>query len=94
MKVKLHSDALRPQGLQPTRLLCPWDFPGKSTGVGCHRLILNMLLLHNKASPSLRLEQYPLIPGGSRTGPRLADLTVPPSSLPDPGLVVLHYPAV
>ena len=18
------------------RLLCPWDFPGKSTGVGCH----------------------------------------------------------
>ena len=23
-------------GLQPTRLLHPWDFPGKSTGVGCH----------------------------------------------------------
>ena len=23
-------------GLQPTRLLRPWDFPGKSTGVGCH----------------------------------------------------------
>ena len=30
------SDSLRPHGLQPTRLLCPWDFPGKSTGVGCH----------------------------------------------------------
>ena len=30
------SDSLRPPGLQPTRLLCPWDFPGKSTGVGCH----------------------------------------------------------
>ena len=29
----------RPHGLQPTRLLCPWDFPGKSTGVGCHRLL-------------------------------------------------------
>ena len=28
------SDSLRPHGLQPTRLLCPWDFPGKSTGVG------------------------------------------------------------
>ena len=28
------SDSWRPQGLQPTRLLCPWDFPGKSTGVG------------------------------------------------------------
>ena len=28
-----------PQGLQPTRLLHPWDFPGKSTGVGCHCLL-------------------------------------------------------
>ena len=33
------SDFLRPHGLQPTRLLCPWDFPGKSTGVGCHCLL-------------------------------------------------------
>ena len=29
-----------PHGLQPTRLLHPWDFPGKSTGVGCHCLLL------------------------------------------------------
>ena len=29
----------RPHGLQPTRLLRPWRFPGKSTGVGCHCLI-------------------------------------------------------
>ena len=29
-------DSLQPQGLQPTRLLCPWDFPGKGTGVGHH----------------------------------------------------------
>ena len=28
-----------PHGLQPTRLLHPWDFPGKSTGVGCHCLL-------------------------------------------------------
>ena len=33
------SDSLRPHGLQPTRLLCPWDFPGKSNGVGCHCLL-------------------------------------------------------
>ena len=32
------SDSSRPHGLQPARLLCPWDFPGKSTGVGCHCL--------------------------------------------------------
>ena len=28
-----------PHGMQPTRLLHPWDFPGKSTGVGCHFLL-------------------------------------------------------
>ena len=32
------SDSSRPHGLQPTRLLRPWDFPGKSSGVGCHCL--------------------------------------------------------
>ena len=30
------SDSSRPHGLQPTRLLHPWDFPGKSSGVDCH----------------------------------------------------------
>ena len=30
------SDSSRPHGLQPNRLLCPWDFPDKSTGMGCH----------------------------------------------------------
>ena len=33
------SDSSRPHGVQPTRLLRPWDFPGKSTGVGCHCLV-------------------------------------------------------
>ena len=33
------SDSSWPHGLQPTRLFCPWDFPGKSTGVGCHCLL-------------------------------------------------------
>ena len=37
------SDSLRPQGLQPTRLLCPWDSPGKNTRVGCHFLLHNLL---------------------------------------------------
>ena len=26
-------------GLQPTRLLCLWDFPGRNTGMGCHFLL-------------------------------------------------------
>ena len=33
------SDSLRPHRLQPTRLLCPWDSPGRNTGVGCHFLL-------------------------------------------------------
>ena len=39
------SNSSRPRGLQPTRILCPWDFPGKSTGVGCHCL-LHWVWLH------------------------------------------------
>ena len=30
------SDFVRPHRRQPTRLPCPWDSPGKNTGVGCH----------------------------------------------------------
>ena len=33
------SDSVRPHRQQPTRLLCPWDSPGKNTGVGCHFLL-------------------------------------------------------
>ena len=36
------SDPQRPHGLQPTRLLCPWDFLGTSTGVECHCFLLKM----------------------------------------------------
>ena len=45
---------MQPYGLLPARLLCPWDFSGKSTGVGCYFLLqgifptqgLNPRLLH------------------------------------------------
>ena len=33
------SDSVRPHRQQPTRLLRPWDSPGKNTGVGCHFLL-------------------------------------------------------
>ena len=42
------SNSWRPHGLQPTRLLRPWDFPGKSTGVGCHRLLQSRAGLSNR----------------------------------------------
>ena len=40
---------LRPHRLKPTRLLRPWDFPGKSTAVGCH------CLLHMRTSLCVRM---------------------------------------
>ena len=33
------SSCLQPYGLQPARLLCSWDSPGKNTGVDCHFLL-------------------------------------------------------
>ena len=43
LEVKWSSNSLRPRGLQPTRLLHPWDSPGKNTGVGCHFLLQSHL---------------------------------------------------
>ena len=42
LKKKMHTQlcpTLQPCELEPARLLCPWDFPGKNTGVGCHFLL-------------------------------------------------------
>ena len=50
------SDSLRPHGLQPTKLLCPWEFPGKSSGVGCHCL-LRIEVLTTSNSPKTWLQQ-------------------------------------
>ena len=59
------SNSSRPHGLQPTRLLRPWDFPGKSTGAGCHCLLRSHMremifdlciispLLQNRWSPNI-----------------------------------------
>ena len=49
------SDSSRPHGLQPTRLLHPWDFPGKSTGVGCQLWKLAQIHVHRFGDPSNHL---------------------------------------
>ena len=38
------ADSLRPHGLEPARLLCPWDSPGENTGEGCHFLLQGIFL--------------------------------------------------
>ena len=42
-----------PHGLWPARLLCPWDSPGKNTGVGCHFLLQEIFLTWG-LNPGLR----------------------------------------
>ena len=39
LSCSIMSDSLWPHGLQPARLLCPWVFPVKNTGVGSHFLL-------------------------------------------------------
>ena len=70
------SDSVRPYGLQPARLLCSWDSPGKNTGVGCHFLLqlgpLLLLLLSRFSHVQLFVIQWtaalqaPLFMGFSR----------------------------
>ena len=62
--------------LQPTRLLHPWDFPGKSTGVGCHCLLRTCIqcpLMQGQAEKSRRLTS-------ARWRPRRAGATAPSKS--------------
>ena len=45
-------DSSRPHGPQPTRLLSPWNSPGKNTGVGCH-FFLHRVFLTQGSNPGL-----------------------------------------
>ena len=66
------SNYLRPYGLQPAKLLCPWDFPGKNTGVGCHDLLQGIFLTQGLNSHLLhflrwQVDSSPLTPPGKIT---------------------------
>ena len=45
------SDSLQPHELEPARLLCPWDFPGKNTGEGSHFLLQGIFLAQTESEP-------------------------------------------
>ena len=49
------SNSVQPQRRQPTRLPCPWDSPGKNTGVGCHFLLQCMKVKSEREVPQLCL---------------------------------------
>ena len=53
---------LQPHRLQPARLFCPWDSPGKNTGVSHHFLLQGIFLtqgrIHRHASPALQVDYF------------------------------------
>ena len=66
------SDSVRPHRWQPTRLPCPWDSPGKNTGVGCH-LLLQCIKVKSKSEvaqscPTLSDPMDCSLPGSSVHG--------------------------
>ena len=63
------SNSSQPHGLQPARLLCPWDFPSKITGVGCHALLQGIVPDQgmepmSPASPALQVDSLSTEPPG------------------------------
>ena len=60
---------MRPHRRQPTRLCCPWDCPGKHTGVDCHCLLhlLSIVDFYSVTSFFLRLQVHKLMQSESFT---------------------------
>ena len=66
------SNSVQPHTWQPTRLLCPWDPPGKNIGVGCHFLLQCMKVKSEREvaqlCPTLRDPMDCSLPGSSVHG--------------------------
>ena len=66
------SDSVQPYRRQPNRLPCPWDSPGKNTGVGCHFLLQCMKVRSEsevaQSCPTLSDPMDCSLPGSSRHG--------------------------
>ena len=61
------ANSLGPHGLYLALLLCPWDFPAKNTGVGCHFLLQGIFLTRGSkpTSPAWQADSLPLSHQGS-----------------------------
>ena len=79
-----HFSRVRLSGLKPTKLLCPWDSPGKKSGVGCHFLLQGILLIQESNPCLLGLLHWhtgslPLVPSG-KPKRNSYPLAIPPNS--------------
>ena len=82
------SDSLWPHGLKSTRLLCPWNFPGRNTGVGSHSL-LQGIFPTQRLNPGLPHCRWILYHLSSQENPKdfwSGMLCPPPGDLPNPGI--------
>ena len=69
---KLGLTLFRSHGLEPARLLCPWNSPGKNTGAGCHFLLQGIFPTQGSNLGLLNYRQilYHLVHQGSQDGHR------------------------
>ena len=55
------SDSSQPQGVYPSKLLCPWNSPGKNAEVGCHFLLQEIFLTQGWNPRRLHWQPYSLL---------------------------------
>ena len=65
------SDSLRPHGLKPTVLLCPWNSPGKLTGAGC-AFLLHGIFPTQGSNPCLLSCRWLLVHWATREAPHFS----------------------
>ena len=92
------SNSVRPHRRQPTRLLCPWDSPGKNTGVGCHFLLQCMKVKSQsevaQSCPNLSDPMDCSLPGSSVHGifqERVLEWGAIAFSVPWPRYELVHF---
>ena len=69
-------NSLQPLGLQPSRLLCPWNSPGKNTGVGCQFLLQGIFQILGSGRSSSNVRYPHSIPGLGRYTSRSVRISV------------------
>ena len=88
------SNSLGPHGQLPARLLCPWDSPGKNSGMGCHALLQgifptqgwNLGLLHRRRILYCLNHQGSKVTAKSSRAYREIGCSQEAPQLPEPGL--------
>ena len=82
-------DPLRPHGLQPARLLCPWDSPGENTGLGGQSLLQGVFWTQGWNLGLLHCQEDSLLSEPAGKPPNCNNAVFMPSIMESPSTVVL-----